>query len=150
MLELISTRASVLGVFASSEALDVLSSSFRVAPDEAMIVGTTSGAQTAAVSEGMGEDAVVMDMTDGWAIWTLAGESAREAFAFLSPVRVTGDGFTTGDVARLPVRIVSREDRLHLFVPAMWGSYLRERILHDCASLGVRERAEPVEWEVPK
>ena len=149
MLELINTRASVLGVFATAEALDGLSSSFRVAPDEAMIVGTPSKAQTGAVSADMGEDAVVMDMTDGWTIWTLSGEGAREAFAFLSPVRLTGDGFTTGDVARVPVRIVSREDRLHLFVPAMWGSYLRERILHDCASFGVRERAEPVEWEVP-
>ena len=148
MLEQLSTRASVLGCFASPEALDGLSSSFRVAPDEAMIVGEPAAdPQTAAVSEMLGEGAVAMDMTDGWAIWTLVGEGSREAFAYLSPVRLTGDGFTTGDVARVPVRIVSKEDRLHLFVPAMWGHYLRERILHDCASLGARERVEPVEWE---
>jgi hypothetical protein len=147
VLELLSTRASVLGCFASSEALDRMPSSFRVAPDEAMIVGKPSDPQTASVTERLGEDALVLDMTDGWAIWTLAGDGAREAFTYLSPVQLTDGGFTSGDVARMPVRIVSRSDRIHLLVPAMWRNYLRERILHDCASLDVRERAEPVDWE---
>ena len=150
MLELISTRASVLGCFASADALDGLAGSFRVAPDEAMILGGPSEIQTDPISETLGEDALVLDMTDGWVIWTLAGEDAYNAFAYLSPVRLQGEGFTTGEVVRIPVRIVSQADRLHLIVPALWGSYLRERILHDCANLDVRERTEPVQWEVPE
>lgn len=147
MLELLSTRASVLGCFASAEALDRLPASFRVAPDEAMIVGEPSDPRTEAIGQALGDDAVVMDMTDGWTIWTLAGEEAHDAFAYLSSLRLPVDGFTAGDVARTPVRIVSRTDRVHLFVPAMWGSYLRERILHDCACLGIRERAGSFDWE---
>lgn len=149
MLELLGTRASILGCFASAEALDGLEGSFRVAPDEAMMVGDPSDAPTAPIREALGEDALVLDMTDGWVIWTLAGDDANDAFAYLSPVHLKGEGFTTGDVARVPVRIVSRADRIHLIVPAMWGAYLRERILHDCASLDVRERAGPVDWEAP-
>jgi len=150
VLELLSTRASVLGCFASSVALDGLADAFRIAPDEAMILGGPSNPRVAAVAETLGEDTLILDMTDGWVIWTLAGQDAYDAFRYLSPVRLKGEGFTSGDVARVPVRIVSQADRLHLMVPAMWGAYLRERILNDCGSLDVRERAEPVEWEVPR
>ncbi len=53
----------------------------------------------------------------------------REAFAFLSELQLPDEGYVHGDVAHVPVRVIARRDRLQLFVPAMWGAYLRERIL---------------------
>jgi hypothetical protein len=87
---------------------------------------------------------VVLDTTDGWAVWTLEGDAAREAFARLSAVPLPSEGFAQGDVAHVPVKVVVTPERLHLLVPAMWGAYLRERVIG--AGLPVRERFEPVPW----
>jgi len=82
----------------------------------------------------------VLDATDGWAAWTLAGPDARAAFAYLSALHLPeGDGATQGEVARVPAKIVTRGDAVHLLVPAMWEAHLRERVLADCAALGVTE-----------
>ncbi len=136
MLELTATRVSVVGAFASPEALDALSPAgayrCRIAPDEAMFVADVDASalvrDASAVTAG-DPDAVVLDMTDGWSVWTLAGDGAREAFAFLSELELPDEGYVQGDVAHVPVRVIARPDRLELFVPAMWGAYLRERIL---------------------
>ncbi len=149
MLELVATQASVVGCFAAPEALDVLAPTSgtyacRVAPDELMLVGEpgAEAALAAAATAGttaLDPDAIVLDTTDGWAIWTLAGDAARDAFTRLSAVELPDEGAAQGDVAHVPVRVIALPDRLHLLVPAMWGGYLRERILDRCASLGVRE-----------
>ncbi len=151
MLELVATRVSVVGCFAVPGALDALAlpeatHACRVAPDEVMLVGradraeelvhTTIGRATAA-----DPDAVVLDTTDGWAVWTLAGDAPREAFARLSAVQLPAEGYTHGDVAHVPVRVIALPEVLHLLVPAMWGEHLRQRILDRCASLGVEEVA---------
>lgn len=145
MLELAATRSSVVGAFASPEALDALSPAgayrCRVAPDEAMFVAEADVAgalvrDASAVTAG-DPDAVVLDMTDGWTVWTLAGDGARDTFAFLSELELPDEGYVQGDVAHVPVRVIARRDRLQLFVPAMWGAYLRERILG--LGLDVRE-----------
>ena len=149
MLELSATRVSVVGCFAAPEALDALAAAHdahvcRVAPDEVMLVGEPDAAATlvaAAIADAtaIDPDAVVLDTTGGWAIWSLAGDAAREAFARLSAVELPDEGSTQGDVAHVPVRVIALPDRLHLVVPAMWREHLRERILARCASLGVEE-----------
>ena len=160
MLELVATQASVVGCFATAEALDALpltagAYSCRVALDEAMLVAGPAAADelvTTASAHLVAEDpdAVVLETTDGWAVWTLVGERVRDAFAHLSAVPLGDEGYTQGDVAHVPVRVIALPDRLHLLVPAMWGEHLRERILADCASLDVRERAEPAPWAAPE
>ena len=72
---------------------------------------------------------------DGWAALSLTGDGARRAFARLSDVELPESGYTQGDVAHVPGRVLVEEERIQLLVPAMWGPYLRERLL----ALGARE-----------
>jgi hypothetical protein len=152
VLEFSATRVSVVQVFAEAGALDALSPAgatrCRVAPDEAMFVREGGAAQALlrdaeAVTAG-DPDALIVDGTDGWAVWTLGGDRLHDALERLSHLELdaASDGFTQGDVAHIPARIVIEHGRAHLFVAAMWTSYLRERILSRCADLGPTETTD--------
>ena len=154
MPELIETRAAVASVFASSDALDRLAPAgayaCRVAPDEAMFVREPAAAEAllrdaGAVTAG-DPDAVVVDATDGWSVWTLAGEDSREAFTRLSQVELPEGGYTHGEVLHLPVRIVAGPSAVHLFVPAMWRTHVHDKILTRCRDLKLDERAQAADW----
>ena len=153
MLELVHTRAALATVMALPRALDALAPAgayrCRVAPDEAMFVREPGAAETLLRDSGSvlagDPDALVLDATDGWTILTLAGDGARPAFGYLSAIDLS-EGFTQGDVQRLPARIVYEPVGVHVFVPAMMAAHLRARILGSCAVLGIRERAEPEPW----
>ena len=136
MLELHATSFSVVQIFADPSALDAVSDIHRVAPDEAMMVGDPAVAPAVHVED---PDAVVIDASDGWAVFTLVGDQAHEGFALLSALELPVEGYTQGDVAHLPVRVIVEHDRLHLLVAAMWGTHLRGRILDRCASIDIRE-----------
>jgi sarcosine oxidase gamma subunit len=158
VLELHRTSVSAVGCFASAEAAGATmrtagAYACRVAPDEVLLLaraGTAAKAVEAVADEARRRDpdAVVLDVTDGWAVWTLAGSDAREAFARLSALELPDEGFTQGDVAHVPVKVVALGDRVHLLVPAMWGAYLRERILE--VGLPVAEAAKGAPWAAPR
>jgi hypothetical protein len=122
----------------------------RVAPDESMLLSSpeaaagavTEAARRAAAAD---PDAIVVDATDGWSAWTLQGDRVDLAFGRLSavPLRL---GFSQGDVAHVPVKIVVSGNALNLLVPAMWRAYLRERILTRCAGLQIVEQTEALAW----
>lgn len=144
MLELVPTGASVVTAVASPEAIDAaeaLPGTHRVAPDELMAIDGSFD-RIKEVVETADPDALIVDATDGWAAWTLRGDGARPAFAYLSSIELPHVGFVQGDVAHVPVRVVVAEDLLHLFVPAMWGACLRERLLERCRALEIREVSE--------
>jgi sarcosine oxidase gamma subunit len=158
VLDLVATQVSAVSCHAAPEAADAAISTAgayacRIAPDEVLLLGTPGSAgklvdAASAKATGVDPDAVVLDTTDGWTVWTLEGDAAREAFARLSAVPLPSEGFAQGDVAHVPVKVVVTPERLHLLVPAMWGAYLRERIIG--AGLPVRERLEPISWTAPK
>jgi hypothetical protein len=134
VLELRTPAVTVITVLASSTALDGLARGNRIAPDEAMLVGDpgTADALTAVIADaviGADPDALIVNTTDGWAVLEMAGSGAREAFSRLSHLELPVDGAIQGDVAHVPVRVVANADTIRLFVPAMWGYYVRERIL---------------------
>ena len=148
MAELLATAAAVVEAFADAQALDALAPAgariCRVAPDEMMLVSEPAAADrltrdAGAVTAG-DPDAVVVDASDGWACWTIAGEGAEAAFARLSELHAPKTGVVCGDVAHVPVRVLGDDGALHLFVPSMWRDYLREQIVSRCA--GVRETGE--------
>ena len=152
MLEVSTTRVSVVQVFAEAAALDALAPAgatrCRVAPDEAMFLREAGAGQALlrdaqAVTAG-DESALIVDGTDGWTVWTLSGDRLPDALERLSHLEIDAgaDGFTQGDVAHVPARIVIDHARVHLLVAAMWGDYLRQRILSRCADLGVTHVAE--------
>ena len=157
MLELLATDASIISCFAAPEALDPLVAPSegvvccRVAPDEVMLIGQSGVAEDlveAARSRIAGGDAhaVALDASDGWAVWTLVGSGANDAFRRLSAVDPTDRTYTAGDVASVPVRIVSFPGRLHLLVGAMLRDYLHERLLEACRALGGTEGARAAPW----
>jgi sarcosine oxidase gamma subunit len=151
VLELAATEATVVLCCASPEAVDAamaLSDVVRVAPDEAMVLGPSGTAETLIATTT--ERIEALDGTDGWTICTLEGDAARNAFTYLSALELPQDGFVQGDVAHVHAKVVVRGDRLHVLVPAMWGAHLRERIVSDCAPLGVHERADAEPWVVAK
>jgi len=135
VLELATSTIPVVGVFADPATLDAVDA-YRIAPDEAMVVGEPGAAPSVAIDD---PAAVVLDVTDGWTVVTLTGDRVRDAFAQLSALRLPDDGFVQGDVARVPARVLVEHERLRILVPAMWADQLRSRILARCQNLGIRE-----------
>ncbi len=157
MPELVRTRADVVVCLAEAEALDALERPrgalpIRVAPDELLLVAHPGAAHALgraadAVREADG-DALVTDVSDGWAVWSLSGSGSREAFTRLSMLELPNAGVVQGDVARLPVKVVADGERLHLLVPSSWSEHLRQRILSLVPDVG--EDAEPHAWTAPR
>lgn len=158
MLELARTEAAFVSCMASAEALEAVHvpktvTACRVAPDELLLIGASGSASriAAAASKTVGgsdDDALVMDVTDGWTVWTLGGSDAHDAFERLSMLHLPEAGVVQGDVARLPVKVVVDGERLHLATPSSWEAYLRERIV--ALGLRISEAGEPRPWTAPK
>jgi len=128
--ELRTERVTLTSVFAEPRAIDALDPGAavlcRIAPDEALLVG---GAPAGGVAD---PHAVVLDVTDGWSVFALSGDTPRSAFAYVSAVPLPDEGFVQGDVAHVPVKVIVERDAIRFLVPSMWGEYLRDRILEDC------------------
>jgi hypothetical protein len=145
----------VVACLATPEALDALptpegATACRTAPDELLLLTgpDAAGRVLAAASDrlrALDEDALALEVTDGWTAFTLAGPDTREAFARLSALELPVAGFLQGDVARVPAKVLAEPERLLLLVPSSWAEHVRERILG--LALDVRERPEPRPWE---
>jgi hypothetical protein len=109
----------------------------RTAPDEALFVaGPTVAADVAReVADriaALDDDALVLDVSDGWAAWLLAGDDAHRALSFLSHLDAPAAGaFVQGDVARVAAKVLDEPDGLTILVPAYWREHLRERAIVD-------------------
>jgi hypothetical protein len=150
VLELAATHVAVVvcaGDMSACDAIETVAGAVpcRVAEDEVMLAGAPDAVGRLlrdATARALAADpcAVVLDASDGWAAWSLWGDSMEAAFSHLSRLRLPDEGFFQGDVAGVPTKVIRYPRRLHLLVPAMWRDYLRDRILERCRSLGVRER----------
>lgn len=137
MFEMTTPDVAVIGCFASEDAIGALEAidvAYRIAPDEAMLVGARGQAQAlldtaAAIVLNIDPDAVVLDATDGWAALAFSGDNSAETFAGLSHLELPEEGFEQGDVAHVPVRVIVTPQEIRLFVPAMWGAYVSERVI---------------------
>ena len=109
----------------------------RTAPDEALFVANPAVAAdvTREVEDriaALDDDALVLDVTDGWAAWSLVGDDARRAFSFLSPLDPPADGaFVQGDVARVAAKVLDEPNGLTILVPAYWREHVRARAIAD-------------------
>lgn len=124
---------------ASCDAVTGIEGACRVAPDEVMVVGQpgTAAGLVGRVAEVVDAHAVVIDATDGWSAWTIDGQDADLAFSYVSELELPRDGFAQGDVVRLPAKVLTHGDRVHIFVPAMLGEELRRRIVASAGHLGL-------------
>ena len=144
MAELSPLRASVVDCLGSPGALDAVvverAVACRVAPDELLLVGVDREAElvleaaTAWLSPRDGHS-IVLDATDGWAGWTVEGDDAAAAFAHVSMLELPAEGFVQGHVARVPARVLTEPGKVHVLVEAMYGTWLRERLLSRCPEL---------------
>jgi sarcosine oxidase gamma subunit len=148
VLELRSERPTVVSCSADARAIDAIVASagaeaLRVAPDEALVVasGSTDAAALAgaveAAATAIDPDALVVDATDGWSMWTLEGDATSDAIERLSDLDVVA-GFAQGRVA-VPAKVVIERSRLAILVPSMWHHAVHEFIVTACADLDVRE-----------
>jgi len=156
VLELIPTHVCVISCLASHEALVALHPPEAaylcwVADDELMLVGRPEASdelQRLAGEALIGDDdAVVLDVSDGWSAWTLSGAGTDDVLERLSELKHSGDGYLQGDVAHVPVRLIAHAERLHLLVPATWEEHLRSRIRAAATGLDLRV-SPPADWSL--
>jgi hypothetical protein len=153
VVELFPVAASVVTCVADAAAIDRLAASVRgtvvrVAPDEALVVATAAApplAEAAAAVTAVDPDAIVVETTDGWAMWALVGEGADEVFARVSRF-ARPEAVGRGEVAHVPATVLAEPGRITLLFPAMWRDAVRERLVADGRSLGIVERDEPRPW----
>jgi hypothetical protein len=109
----------------------------RTAPDEALFVADPTIAadvrrEVADRIAALDDDALVLDVSDGWAAWSLVGDDARRALSFLSQLDPPRDGaFVQGDVARVAAKVLGEPDGLTILVPAYWREHVRKRTIVD-------------------
>lgn len=128
----------IVAVLASQQGCDRvadLPGAFRVAPTEVMVVGQASVEVLERAVRAEDPDALVLEVSDGWALVPLEGPGAREAFTRLSELALPEEGFVQGEVARIGARVLVHEGRIDLLVPAMLEAHVRERVAADCAGL---------------
>lgn len=136
MLELHALSYEVSGCFGTPEALDRLAQhaelSVRVAPGELLLLG-----EHPQDSRLDGDpNGVVLDLTSGFAIWSLRGDDRFEAFRRLSAVELpNGGGVVQGLVAHLPAKVIARVAELIVMVSSVASHHLCDRVVVACADL---------------
>jgi hypothetical protein len=154
VLELRAVPAEVVGCFGRPAALDRLAEGaelgVRVAPDELLLLspeenGTRPG-RISKIESLLGSHdggGLVLDLSDGFAVWTLFGDQRFEAFGRLSALPLPASpACIQGLIAHVPAKVVVRTDSLLLIVPSVLSHHLRDRVLASCADLAPIERRD--------
>jgi hypothetical protein len=151
----------IIGCFGRPAALDQLAAAaevgFRVAPDEMLLLtlweDDTRARRISELESSMGSldgGGLVLDLSDGFAVWSLAGELRFEAFSRLSALQLSEPpACVQGLVAHIPTKVVVRTDSLLLIVPSVLSHHLRERVLTSCADLAPSESLDSRPVAVP-
>jgi hypothetical protein len=117
----------------------------RVAPDEVLWLSDPGGAAdlVSAAESAVAADAsaLVVDHSDGYAIFALTGDGAREAFSRVSSIHLPESGFRQGKVAQVPGRVYVRPDRIDLVCTADVAWFVHHRLLEAGRSAGLVEGA---------
>jgi hypothetical protein len=149
VLEFHSTDATVIAGFADRSALDGVVApakavSVRIAPDEVWWVGAPADRldlleQVQAALAGA--DALVVDQTDGWDVWTVRGDDHLAVLdrLMLAPIPAERPAFVQGAITGVPGKVLAVPGAVHLFVPGPVGHHLRDRILSTMADLAPAE-----------
>lgn len=139
--------AAKIRLFGPKDALDRVTtpagvSQGRVAPDELLWLGDPE--QAAALEAegkkqlaGAGERGLVVDNSDGWALFSLVGDGGAGALARLSSLRLPAEGFLQGKVAGVPGKVFARAGRIDILCTSDVRWYVGERLLHAGAGVGV-------------
>ena len=143
------TSAAKARAFGPPEALDKLTPppgvrAGRVAGDEVLWVSEPARADElvqalGAQLSGYANRAAVVDHSDGYALFTLAGEGREELFARLSSIRIPStDAFLQGSFAGVPARTFCSADRLEVIVTSDVAWFVSGRLEHAAHDLAGR------------
>jgi hypothetical protein len=147
--ELRAERVGVILCSADAAALDALgappraSTKMRTAVDETIIAAAPDMVDDVVTElrvriSALDDDALVLDVSDGWAAWSITGEDAARAFSYLSALDPpSGTDFVQGDVARVAAKVLASDDGLTILVPAYWSEHLRRRAVVDARATEV-------------
>jgi sarcosine oxidase gamma subunit len=135
------TSAAKVRAFGPPDALDALKvrsgvRAGRVAGDEVLWVGDreSAGELLQALESQLGKlgnRAAVVDHSDGYALFSLAGPQREELFARLSSIRIpAAGGFVQGSFAGVPARIFCSKERLEVIVTSDVAWFVGSRLEH--------------------
>jgi len=126
----------------------------RVAPDEMLLLTSPelvceAMAAARAFLNAEEPDSLVVDESDGWAVFTLEGEEALRALVHLSAIRWPDErpAFVQGAVAGAPAKAVLLADCVHLLVPFPVREYVAAR-LADVTGITVPAEADETPFSV--
>lgn len=148
MLRVIPTEAAVVACHAEPAALDGFAAREgvfpgRVARDELLLLSCRSRREEVAADararlSTADPHALVVDQTDGWAVWTVEGPDGEEVLARLMVAKVPSrrPAFLQGAIAGVPAKVVLQDGAAHIMVPSPVGHHLRDRIFEACRELG--------------
>jgi hypothetical protein len=149
--------AAKVRCFAPPEAIEKLATPSgtlrgRIAPNEVVFVGAPGTAPDlvktleAALAD-LGPRALVVDHTDGWTFFTLAGDGADEVFARVSmvPLPVEGDepAFFMGRVADVAAKSFRRRGRIDVMTGMEASRHVSHRLEHAGHALGLHLVSAP-------
>lgn len=146
MLEIGRFHAAIVECHAGAAALDALRvpegvHACRVAPDELLLLAAPSRVgellQRATAHLAVAEPrALVVDQSDGWTIFSLAGDGGLTALAQLAlfPVREHRPAFLQGAVAGGPAKLLLLPGVVHLLVPFALRDHVEARLRDVCAA----------------
>jgi hypothetical protein len=109
----------------------------RVAPDELLLLGSDIGANEIG-QELASRDAssLVLDVSDGYALWAIDGDDHRTAFARLSAVPLpVAPAIVQGLVAQVPAKVIVETTRIVIVVSSVVSAHVHDRIASACADL---------------
>ncbi len=156
MLEITRTLIGVVAASAAAGPLDGLivpgrALVCRAADDELMLLSVPQVTdevvrEVSTRLAALDPDAVVIDMTDGWAAITVAGAGARASFGLLSRMELPDAGFTQGEVVHIPAKVVAHGEQVLILAPSMWEAHLQDRVKKALGSVGPLDTRP---WTVP-
>jgi sarcosine oxidase gamma subunit len=147
------TGAAKIRLFGPKDALDRVQTPAgveqgRVAPDELLLLGGPEQAKALEAEgrrqlAGAGERALVVDNSDGWALFSIVGDGRADALARLSSLRLPDRGFRQGKVAGVPGKVFARPGRIDVLCTSDVRWYVHERLLHAGADVGLTPGTPP-------
>ena len=156
MFEIRRTLVGVVTASAGAGALDGLvvpgrAFGCRTADDELMLLSVPQVTdevvrEVSTRLAALDPDALVIDMTDGWAAITVAGDGTRASFGRLSRMELPDAGFTQGEVVHIPAKVVAHGEQVLILAPSMWEAHLQDRVTKVLGSAGSLDTRP---WTVP-
>lgn len=149
MLEFAPYPSSVIHCYADPGVLDTLRAPegamvFRIARGELICVSAHGAARPVldalSVQASADPHALLLDRSDAWAVFTLAGSQRVAAFSRLCANPLPPPpALLQGAIAGVAARAIVLPDRIHMLVSSVVGDHLRQRIIDACHDLEPRE-----------